>query len=365
MTDWTQSPQSDLVDRLTPVPTDLRQSLRQGLFDTSGHDHWFDALPCLHQIETGGAAPRRAKIEGTARVVFWNVERLRHLDAISQSLRDVAADVMLLCEIDRGMARSANSDRVVEIAAALDSGYLYAVEFVELDLGDVHEQATHAGEANVDGLHGAAILSDVALGQPFLIRIDRRGDWFGLDRHEPRVGGTIGIGAMVDVAGVYVTMVNVHLESHDDPAERKGDMARLLAQVDLVAKGGPVILGGEFNTSTVTYAERKDTPDTWQARIAADPLRLLRPMAHEPLFALAADHGYDWQACNLAERATTRHPDGSTRMPAKIDWFFTRGLAVTDPAIIPALRADGTPSSDHEGLMVTIRPTRQGGAPFI
>ena len=355
MDDWSQSPQSDLVDRLTPVPTELRQSLRQGAFDKAGHDKWFDALPCLRQIEIGGVVPRRMGVDGAARVLFWNVERLRHIGAITESLHHATADVMLLCEIDRGMARSANSDRVAEIAAALDAGYAYAVEFVELDLGDVHEQVTHAGEVNSDGLHGAAILSDVALGRPFLIRIDRRGDWFGLARHEPRVGGTIGLGAMVDVAGVPVAMVNVHLESHDDPAARAGDMARLLAQVDLVAQGGPVILGGDFNTSTGSHTERHDAPDDWRARMERDPMRLLRPMAHEPLFALAADQGYVWQGCNLADRATTRYAEGSTRMPAKIDWFFTRGLVANDPEVLPAVHSDGSPSSDHEGLLVTLR----------
>jgi hypothetical protein len=59
MDDWSQTPQSDVVDRLTPVPTELRQTLRRGPFDKAGHDHWFDALPCLRQIETGGAVARR------------------------------------------------------------------------------------------------------------------------------------------------------------------------------------------------------------------------------------------------------------------------------------------------------------------
>ena len=111
----------------------------------------------------------------------------------------------------------------------------FAVEFVELDLGDIQEQATHAGENNADGLHGAAILTDVALAQPFLIRIDRRGDWFGLDRTEPRVGGTIAIGAVIPIQGVAVTVVNVHLESHDNPTARAADMTRLLDQVDMMA----------------------------------------------------------------------------------------------------------------------------------
>ena len=356
MSDWSETPQTTLVDRLTPVPLDQRQSLRQGTLDKAEHDRWFDSIPSLRQIEIGGATPSRKGIKGAARVAFWNVERLRHLDTIADSLRVAAPDVMLLCEIDRGMARSGNSDRVVEIAAELGVGYTYAAEFIELDLGDVHEKTTHAGKANADGFHGASILSDVALRHPFLIRIDRRGNWFGLERHEPRVGGRIAIGVTVNVGGVQVAMVNVHLESHEDPMARAGDMARLLAQVDLVARGGPVILGGDFNTSTRSHAERLEAPELWQAKIAADPMRLLRPMSHEPLFAVAATYGYDWVACNVADMATTRYPQGSTRPPAKIDWFFTRGLVASEPAIIPALCPDGSPSSDHDGLLVTVRP---------
>ena len=115
-----------------------------------------------------------------------------------------------------------------------------------------------------------------------------------------------------------------------------------------------MILGGDFNTSTASRLERQD-PD-WHRVIAADPMRMLRPQEYEPLFAVAADHGYGWQGCNLADQPTTRYPAGSPRIPAKIDWFFTRGLIVSDPKIIPALRKDGSPASDHEGLMVTVHP---------
>ena len=360
MSDRTLIPQTEAVARLTPVPADLRQMLRQGPFDRSGHDRWFDALACLGEIEIGGVTPGRAGVDGAARVIFWNVERLRHLDAITDTLRSHAPDVMLLCEIDRGMARSANTDRVADLSAALGVGYAYAVEFVEMDLGDVHEQATHRGEVNVDGLHGAAVLSDVVLGEPFLIRIDRRGDWFGLARHEPRVGGTIAVGARIAVAGQVVVMVNVHLESHDNPAARAGDMTRLLTQVEQIAQGGPVLLGGDFNTSTGSHDERAHRPDEWRAKVVAEPMRLMRPARHEPLFAVAEEFGYDWRSCNLADQATTRYPAGSARLPAKIDWFFARGLQVSDPGIIPALRPDGTPSSDHEALIVTVAPDHPG-----
>ena len=51
-------------------------------------------------------------LTGSARLVFWNVERLRHLDAIAGHLQDHTPDVILLSEVDRGMARTGNTDRI-------------------------------------------------------------------------------------------------------------------------------------------------------------------------------------------------------------------------------------------------------------
>jgi endonuclease/exonuclease/phosphatase family metal-dependent hydrolase len=240
------------------------------------------------------------------------------------------------------------------MADRLGLGYLYAVEFIELDLGDVHEQQTHAGEVNLDGFHGAATLSDVAMTSPALIRLERRGNWFGTDRHEPRVGGTIALAAVVNVAGTPVLMVNVHLESHETPQSRADDMRHLLSIVDGLAPAGRAVIGGDFNTSTATPAERYGDPVAWAATLAADPTRLLRPEPHEPLFAVAAEFGYGWTDCNVPDAPTTRYPAGSPRPPAKIDWVFTRGLDVHEAAIIPALRTDGTPSTDHESLLVVV-----------
>ena len=37
-----------------------------------------------------------------------------------------------------------------------------------------------------------------------------------------------------------------------------------------------------------------------------------------------------------------------------LDWFLTRGVTATDPEVIPALAADGTPLSDHDLIAVTV-----------
>ena len=115
-------------------------------------------------------------------------------------------------------------------------------------------------------------------------------------------------------------------------------------------------MGGDFNTSTGSHAKRQGDHAAWAAVLVADPMRLLRPYAHEPLFAVVAEFGFDWQGCNVIDAPTTRYPAGSTRPPAKIDWVFTRGVVAQDAAIIPALRADGTPLTDHDGLFVVVIP---------
>jgi endonuclease/exonuclease/phosphatase family metal-dependent hydrolase len=358
MNDWINAPIEQKVMRLTQVPAERRSAILAGDRDRATHRRHFDGIAALREIETGGKASRRHAIDGPTRVVFWNVERLRHIDAIVESLRSLRADVSLLCEVDRGMARTGNADRVAEIAERLDQAFVYAVEFVELGLGDRNEQHLHTGETNALGLHGAALLSDIELARPFLVRIEARGDWFDGSRHEPRVGGTIALGAVVRVEGTEAVMVNVHLESHGEPAERADDMAHMLTVIEDYARGMPVLLGGDFNTSTGSYADRWSNRTAWLQKLRREPERLTRPEAFEPLFACAARFGYEWQTCNVMGVATQRFGADDERPRAKLDWFFTRGLKASEPRIIPALRSDGRPSSDHDALVVTIAPRR-------
>jgi endonuclease/exonuclease/phosphatase family metal-dependent hydrolase len=355
--DWTDSPQEHVVARLTEVPAIERQAALAGPKDPAIHRQLFDRTDALREIEIGGPAARHADVEGSARILCWNVERLRHLDAVEAVLRSEAADMALLSEIDRGMARSGNGDCIVALSLRLDQPYAYALEFVELDLGDPQEKRDHAGASNRDGFHGAALIGELALRRPFLIRIEANGDWFDGSRHEPRVGGTIALGAQILVGGVAVTLLNIHLESHGDPEERAGDMRRLLRMVDAYDRVAPVLLGGDFNTSCVTRADRREGKRHWLERVRQQPDLLVRPQQAEPLFAVLAEAGYDWQTCNVPEIPTTRYAADRAGQPrTKLDWFFTRGLEARDPKIIPALQSDGTPSSDHDALAVTIRP---------
>jgi len=348
MTGWVRRPCRKTVSALTDVPAGTRAAWRDGPDDGAAFRAAHDAADGLREIETGPPMPVASAAQGTLRVVAWNVERLRHLSATADLLQRAGAEISLLTEIDKGMARTGNTHRTAELSRALGQPYAYAAEFVELDLGTAAERADHAGQTNARGFHGNAVLSRVALHRPVLFRLEAEGTWFGWARGEPRVGGRIGIGGQVLLDGVAVTVVGLHLESHSDPAHRATLMARLLdliAQYDPVA---PVLIAGDVNTSTMSWADR-------MSGLPADPVRRCDVVPHEPLFALMAAHGFDWTACNVPRQPTQRFPAAEThRVAGKIDWMFTRGLHATDAEILPAVGPDGTILSDHDAVAVTI-----------
>jgi endonuclease/exonuclease/phosphatase family metal-dependent hydrolase len=301
------------------------------------------------------APPSAGKtLAGPARIAFWNAERGKDLDASAALLEGLAADVLLLCELDLGMARSGQAHTTRQLARRLGTGYAFAVEFLELGLGDAREQAWHAGEVNDAGLHGAAILGACTLERPAVIRLETTGDWFDGRHGERRVGGRIAVVATVTIDGTAVTLVSVHFESHGDPAQRAAQMGRLIEAIETYAPDRPVLIGGDLNTSTVSRDWARGTG----VKPVLPEVRVLDPVPWEPMFEVAAAHGYDWRACNALRVATQRtRPDGTPAPPlGKIDWFLCRGLVASDPATLPAVDARGVAVSDHEVLGVTIAP---------
>ena len=84
----------------------------------------------------------------------------------------------------------------------------------------------------------------------------------------------------------------------------------------------------------------------------------MNPIPFEPLFDLFRDRGYVWQAANDLTQPTQRWHPGEEKPGAlgKIDWFFARGLDLSEASTLPALDVQGRTLSDHELLTVTIRP---------
>lgn len=315
----------------------------------------FAGFACLHAVEwVPPGMPRR--VGDSARIVFWNAERLKYLEPSLALLAAQRADALLLCEVDLGMARSGNRHTIAELTRGLEAGWIFGAEFVELDLGDARERAWHAGQQNSAGLHGGGIVSALPLRRPALVRLETSGRWFDGAFGERRVGGRIAMLAEIEVGGGPVLLCSAHYESHTGPADRLLQTRAMLDAIDAHAPGVPVLIGGDFNTNTFEL-EDKHRRATDPA-LAADPHRLVEPQPWEPMFTELASRGYGWDSCNVPLAATQRtRPDGTPKPPfGKIDWLFARGLRCSDPAIVPAIDAAGVAISDHEALAVTIAP---------
>ncbi|MBW8909894.1 MAG: endonuclease, partial [Mesorhizobium sp.] len=163
-----------LVSKLTHVPVGERNAMRDGPRDSATHLRHAAAIPALAEIEIGGKASRQS-IGDSLTVMAWNVERLRHVDAIAATIAGQAPDVVLLSEVDKGMARSGNSHLLSRLADDLGHTFAYGVEFLELGTGNETEQAANAKAENAEGFHGNAVTSAVPLLRPFLIRFDAAG----------------------------------------------------------------------------------------------------------------------------------------------------------------------------------------------
>ncbi len=354
---------SDRLPRITHVTTQKLQALDQAARNSilaqprtaaTHGEALFRHIDLFDRLETKPPPTFDQGPSGPVTVTFWNVERGRHLPSLVEWLGARNAAAHILCELDLGMARSGQHHATAHLAHELGCGYVFGVEFLELGIGNRKEQVQHMGEVNHVGLHGGAILSPHTLDRPALVRLSADGAWFDGERGERRVGGRIAVIATLSIDRQPVTLVSVHLESHSDPRQRALETGILLDAIDSYALEQPVLIGGDFNTSTIS----RDWSRGGGTRPALPKERVMNPVPFEPLFDLFRTRGYGWDCANDLKRPTQRWHPGEEKPGAlgKIDWFFARGLELIGASTIPALDAQGQTLSDHELLTVTIRP---------
>jgi endonuclease/exonuclease/phosphatase family metal-dependent hydrolase len=319
------------TDGLPLVSGEQKQAILSAARTSDAHRGFMVSIPAMTLVETGGT-PTQNQLPQVFTIAAWNAERCLFPEKSAALLQAYQPDVVLLSEVDCGMARTAQRHPTAEIAKALGMSYAYGVEFFELGLGGETEQPYCLDDHNKAGWHGNAVLSRAEPSAVALIRLDDHGHWFvesgfKTDPTQPRIGGRMAIAAVLPTNAGSLCVVSVHLESNADSAHRARQMEDLIEAIDGFAPEMPVIIGGDLNTGNN----------------AAQP-----DWADEALFALAREHGFSWD--NNADGMTTRrsyltpHPVRSM----KLDWFAARGLSMDGAVIIPALDPDGEPLSDHE-----------------
>jgi endonuclease/exonuclease/phosphatase family metal-dependent hydrolase len=339
------------------------------------------------------------------RVIEWNIERGSMLEPIIEVLNNHPvlrwADVLLLNELDIGMARSGNLNIASELARRLSARAVFGAEYLELTKGTADELGI-SGE-NTTALHGNAVLTRYPVSNPLIVRLPRCENNF--ESAERRIGGRIGILIDVDAGGRRFVIANTHLDVVNSPRCRARQIRAMLRSIDERANStssfesgaGRAIVGGDFNTHTFSRggqirAMKNTALILGQSRHALER-RLRHPELREPAITELSSFGYEVGSLNDEQASSSSivsKLDDSSRLPRpmkwwvnrrvpaqglllefRLDWLASRGVRVLkagevidpstgvtsiDPVTIRGLRHDGRPLSDHDPIVADISP---------
>ena len=324
------------VTALPPVTDVLKARILTSPRTAAAHAALMDDMPAMHVLEVGGEAQARLGREFV--VASWNVERCLFPQASAKYLAARFPALVLLSEMDLGMARTGQCNTTAEIADALGMTYAYGVEFFEMGLGVAAEARFCTDDFNVLGFHGNAILSSELFQDLRLIRLPDEGYWFEADGNgstdQPRIGTRMAVAAILETQNGPICAVSTHLESNAAAPYRHKQMRVLLDAIDDFAPALPVVLGGDLNTGN-------HMPPDFDWR-------------RETLFELAEARGYNWGA--TPEGHTTQpsfitpHPTRSMRL----DWIALRQATGRPHPLDFCKDAEGRPLSDHLPVFATV-----------
>jgi endonuclease/exonuclease/phosphatase family metal-dependent hydrolase len=345
-----------------------------------------------------GSPSARPRLRSFLRVVQWNIERGMRFDGVAEALNNHPtlryADLLLLNELDDGMARSGNLNVARELGRSLEAHAVYGVEYLELTKG-VGRETGLPGE-NTAALHGNAILTRHDFLNPKVLRLPRCEANF--ESAERRLGGRIGLLLDLEIAGQRLSSVTTHLDVVNTPVCRARQIRALLEALERQAEAGagrPILLGGDFNTHTFARGTRLRTMKNAAVIIGSDPRklasRLLDPAGREPALGEVARFGYDLSGYNDRQATSSSivsSLDDVSRLPYpvrgwamrrvgpeglllrfRLDWIAARGLRPLragemideqtgiesiSPATFTGLSYNGARLSDHDPIAVDV-----------
>jgi endonuclease/exonuclease/phosphatase family metal-dependent hydrolase len=349
----------------------------------------------LDGVEQGDFRPEESApplASGAVRATAWNIERGTHLDEIVRVLRGhesmSRSDVLLLTELDYGMARSGNRHVAREIAEGLGMAYAFAPCYVNLSKGSGLESGAE-GE-NAEALHGNAVLSRWPIRQAWSIALPNGKD--KMRGREKRLGSQRAVVCEIEHPAGRFRAVSLHLDAHSSQRHRHAQMKVVL---DFVERLGPlpVLIGGDWNTST--YNSRRAA-----YAIAGFFRRVLMGVGHvienhylrpenwfeRGLFRELERRGYAYAPLNEPGAGTLHYDvkdlaantnmgewvprwcfwwiewalrDHGGRCSLKLDWFAGSGVEPdpqAPPRVVGGLRGSGGEVlSDHDPIVLDFR----------
>ncbi|MGB7926463.1 MAG: endonuclease/exonuclease/phosphatase family protein [Pyrinomonadaceae bacterium] len=326
------------------------------------------------------------------RATAWNIERGKRLPGIINALGEDPSmresDVLLLTELDYGMARTRNQFVAREVACALGLNYAFATCYIALNKGSGVE-AEVAG-ANTHALHGNALLSRYPLLRAHSIALPNGKD--KMKGKEKRLGCQRAVVADVEHPLGMFRAVSLHLDAHSSQRHRHRQMKLVLDHLDGLSPQLPVVIGGDWNTST--YNSRRAlyaVAGFWRRVMMGVHYFITNHYPHPDrwferhLFRELDERGWNYKDLNepggctlhydvrdfavnkqmadwvpqwcfyFLKRALEKH---NGRASLKLDWFAGKDIIVDSahpPRVIGDLRDEEGPLSDHDPITLDFR----------
>jgi endonuclease/exonuclease/phosphatase family metal-dependent hydrolase len=319
----------------------------------------------------------------------WNIERGLKLNGIIDVLRSHPvlsdSDVLLLTELDYGMARTGNLFVAREIAHALGINYAFAPCYLNLNKGSGLE--ANAEGDNRQALHGNAILSPHPMRRVHSIPLPNGKD--KMRGREKRLGSQRAVIADVIHPLGEFRAVSLHLDAHSTQRHRHLQMRLVLDHLDKLDPQLPVLIGGDWNTTTYNSKRATYAIAGFFRRILMGVDNILNNHYPQPylrferrLFEELERRNYNFRELNesgvgtlhydvsdlsantnmadwvprwcfwFMEKALERH---NGRASLKLDWFAAKNIKVdpgSPPRVVGNLNDEQGPLSDHDAIVL-------------
>lgn len=316
----------------------------------------------------------------------WNIERGNIFEGIADALQNHEdlknKDVLLLTELDYGMARSRNRFVAKELAERLGLNYAFAPVYVALQKGSGVESEME-GE-NTRSIHGLAMFSKWPMRNVHAVPLPN-----GKDKmwgKEKRLGFLRALFADIDHPSGTFRAVTIHLDAHCSRAHRRRQMQIILDHLDTLDPL-PTLLGGDWNTTTFNSQNSTRAIMGYWRRVFMGPKNVAKNhLPHperyfeKPLFSELENRGYVFRAFNNTGTGTLHYHVESIEkntnlrdwvpewcfpfifwaanrvggsVSGRLDWFAGKGIkpAGKGPKTIGDLvDVNGTPLSDHDAI---------------
>jgi endonuclease/exonuclease/phosphatase family metal-dependent hydrolase len=336
------------------------------------------------------AAPSAARAPGTVRATAWNVERGARLEGIISALGEhpvmSQSDLLLLTELDYGMARSGNAHVTREVACALKMNYAFAPCYINLSKGSGLESGAE-GE-NREALHGNAVLSRWPIRRAWSVALPNGKD--KMRGREKRLGSQRAVVCDVEHPAGPLRVASLHLDAHSSQRHRRRQMKVLLDFIETLGPAPHVLVGGDWNTSTYDSSRAVYSVVGFFRRVLMGVNHVLENHYLKPerwfergLFQELEGRGFSYRELNEPGAGTLHYDvrdlaantnmgewvprwcfwwiewalrDHGGRCSLKLDWFAGRGLKPDDanpPRVVGNLRSrSGEVLSDHDAIVL-------------